>query len=95
MKTCKKCGQSKEAEMFSKHPNYQDGRDCTCKECRNQQAKDRRRNAPPRGVYLNRGEVYPGGSECLAGIQPRELIRQLQFLGYTGELMPPQQTIKL
>jgi len=43
-KVCKKCGEEKDLENdFGKHPGFKDGWDSTCKECRNEAARERHR----------------------------------------------------
>jgi len=40
-KVCRRCNIEKEIEKFSKHPQTKDGRDATCKACKNELAKER------------------------------------------------------
>lgn len=43
MKTCRKCGATKEVDDFYRHPNMADGRVNICKECNKAGIRDRRK----------------------------------------------------
>ena len=61
-KTCKKCGEAKELDLFAKGAKYADGRRNTCKKCHSnymtQYYKDnpeKIKNIINRAVLLNKG----------------------------------------
>ena len=46
-KICKKCGRDLPIDQFSKHPTTKDGREGSCRDCRNAAAKERRAKGNP------------------------------------------------
>lgn len=61
MKTCNKCGEQKEIDLFAKGKNYKDGRRNTCKKCHTSYVKQYYKNNPDKREYnMKRYALYEG-----------------------------------
>lgn len=79
-KKCSKCGRVLPLSEFQKCSRNADGLQYRCKECQNKATRIRYARNTSGGVnktYLN---------DKLKDITPRELIAELRFRGYQGEL---------
>lgn len=83
-KICKRCGIEKPVSEFHKTSRNKDGlndwcKDCACEYQRIQFAKKQAKKRLEKEITLY-------GNPELAKFQPRELIKELQARGYSGEL---------
>ena len=58
MKTCVKCGEEKDLELFAKGKNYKDGRRGTCKKCHTAYVKNYYNSNPDKKAEKNRMNTF-------------------------------------
>lgn len=81
-KKCRKCGRELPVSLFNKCSSAKDGLQSRCRECHSVDMKE---------YFIKRGSKESTSAKVysnpeLAKFQPRELIKELQARGYTGEL---------
>ena len=94
-KVCKKCGRELPIENFYVNKSLKGGHDNTCKECKNEYAKEWQKNnrEKKKALKIENERVefekkYKSYTDKeLAKFTPRQLILELKARGYVGTLL--------